>query len=194
MKNAKNVIIFMVCLAVSLLLPKIPYGYYLSYVGIVAAAALLGPNMGLLTGLLVGLVNGMGITNGFLAELGIEGINAIRILNSLVPYTAVGFAAGACCKRGLNEKSLIKCLVGVFAAAILGSLVGMFAGFVLIEARGAGRMIMTRLTMPAFWTGNAVNSVVATVIAYIIVKALPKDFTDNTKKNDGIEDIDYMKL
>ena len=194
MKNAKNVIIFMVCLAVSLILPRIPYGYYLSYVGIVAAAALLGPNMGLLTGLLVGLVNGMGITNGFLAQYGIEGINAIRILNSLVPYTAVGFAAGACCKRGLNEKSLIKCLVGVFAAAILGSLAGMILGFVLMGARGAGRTIMTRLTMPAFWSGNAVNSVVATVIAYIIVKALPKDFTDNTKKNDGIEDIDYMKL
>ncbi len=194
MKNAKNVIIFMVCLAVSLLLPKIPYGYYLSYVGIVAAAALLGPNMGTVVGLLVGLINGMGITNGFLAQYGIEGINLINILSSLVPYTAVGFAAGACCKRGLNEKSLIKCLVGVFAAAILGSLVGMFAGFALMGARGAGRTIMTRLTMPAFWTGNAVNSVVATVIAYIIVKALPKDFTDNTKKNDGIEDIDYMKL
>lgn len=194
MKSAKNVIIFMVCLAVSLLLPKIPYGYYLSYVGIVAAAALLGPNMGTVAGLLVGLINGMGITNGFLAQYGIEGINLINILSSLVPYTAVGFAAGACCKRGLNEKSLIKCLVGVFAAAILGSLVGMFAGFALMGEIGAGRMIMTRLTMPAFWTGNAINTVLSAVIAYIIVKALPKDFTDNTKKNEGIEDIDYMKL
>ena len=194
MKNAKNVIIFMVCLAVSLILPRIPYGYYLSYVGIVAAAALLGPNMGTVVGLLVGLVNGMGIINGFLAQYGIEGINASRILNSLVPYTAVGFIAGVCCKKGLNEKSLVKCLVGVFAAAILGSLAGMILGFVLMGARGAGRTIMSRLTMPAFWSGNAINSVVATVIAYIIVKALPKDFTDNTKKNEGIEDIDYMKL
>ena len=194
MKNAKNVIIFMVCLAVSLLLPKIPYGYYLSYVGIVAAAALLGPNMGTVVGLLVGLINGMGITNGFLAQYGIEGINLINILSSLVPYTAVGFAAGACCKRGLNEKSLIKCLVGVFAAAILGSLAGSLLGFILMGARGAGRTIMTRLTMPTFWTGNAINTVLSTVIAYIIVKALPKDFTDNAKKNEGIEDIDYMKL
>lgn len=194
MKSAKNVIIFMVCLAVSLLLPKIPYGYYLSYVGIVAAAALLGPNMGTVVGFLVGLINGMGITNGFLAQYGIEGINLISILNSLVPYTAVGFIAGVCCKKGLNEKSLVKCLVGVFAAAILGSLAGMILGFVPMGARGIVPAITARVTRPSFWIGGAVNSVLSVVITYAIVKALPKDFTDNAKKNEGIEDIDYMKL